>query len=86
MQSAPTPHEPGQGSLHFSLIQALLLGHSALMTHSGLQFGGGPVYCGKQEQDGYPPWSWHVANNPHGFGIQGFNGSGGDCCIEGSVN
>lgn len=83
VQSAPTPQEPGHGSLHFSFIHALLLGHSALITHSGLQLGGLPTYWGKQEHDGYPPWSWHVENNPQGFGIHGFNGSGGVCCIGG---
>lgn len=39
---APTPQDPGHGSIHFSLIQALLLGQSALMAHSGRQFGGEP--------------------------------------------
>ena len=41
--SAFGPHEPGHGSIHFSLRQALLLGHSALMEHSGLQLGGTPM-------------------------------------------
>jgi hypothetical protein len=40
---APAPHDPGQGSLHFSRIQAKLLGHSELMVHSGLQLGGLPT-------------------------------------------
>lgn len=84
MHNAPIPHEPGHGSLHFSFIQALLLGHSALITHSGLQFGGVPIYCGKQVHDGYPPCSRHIANDPQGFGIHGFTGSGGFCCIGGS--
>lgn len=43
VQRALVPHEPGQGSLHFSRIQARLLGHSGLMMHSGLQFGGVPT-------------------------------------------
>ena len=44
------PQAPLQGSPHFCWIQALLGGHSALITHSGLQLGGGPIYPGKQEQ------------------------------------
>lgn len=40
---APIPQDPGQGSTHFSLIQAKLLGHSELILHSGLQFGGLPI-------------------------------------------
>lgn len=67
-------------------MQALLLGHSALITHSGRQLGGGPVYWGKQEHDGYPPWLWHVEYSPQGFGAHGFNGSGGVCSIGGSKN
>lgn len=39
---AEKPHEPGQGSRHFSLIHALLLGQSEFIVHSGLQFGGDP--------------------------------------------
>lgn len=40
---APNPHVPGQGSLHFWLVQASLRGHSELTTHSGLQLGGDPT-------------------------------------------
>lgn len=43
LHKAFTPQDPGQGSLHFSLIQAKLLGHSELTVHSGLQFGGLPL-------------------------------------------
>ena len=43
LHCAPDPHDPGHGSLHFSRIQARLLGHSGLMVHSGLQFGGLPT-------------------------------------------
>jgi hypothetical protein len=42
-QFAPKPQEPGQGSLHFSFMQALLAAHSGLITHSDLQFGGLPT-------------------------------------------
>lgn len=45
--------------------------HSLLVIHSGLQFGGDPINCGKQEHDGWPPISWHWALNPHGDGTQG---------------
>jgi len=37
------PHEPGHGSRHFSLTQARFPGHSALIVHSGRQFGGRPI-------------------------------------------
>lgn len=40
---APTPHDPGQGSEHFSRMQASALKHSAFIVHSGLQFGGTPI-------------------------------------------
>lgn len=43
LHSAPVPHDPGQGSVHFSLIQAKLLAQSGFMVHSGLQFGGTPI-------------------------------------------
>lgn len=59
LQTALEPHEPGQGSLHISLMQAKLLGHSELTEHSGLQFGGLPKKFGKQEQEGAPPRSLH---------------------------
>lgn len=49
------PQEPGHGSLHFSLIHATLLGQSALIVHSGLQFGGDPMYDGRHEHEGEPP-------------------------------
>lgn len=39
---ADIPHDPGQGSKHFSRMQAKLLEHSAFMVHSGLQLGGIP--------------------------------------------
>ena len=35
LHTALGPHAPGQGSIHLSRTQALLLGHSALMEHSG---------------------------------------------------
>lgn len=65
------PHEPGQGSLHLCCMQAILAEHSALIVHSGLQFGGLPLYVGKQEQDGTPPISRHSENAPQGDGTHG---------------
>lgn len=43
LQVADMPHDPGQGSLHFSLIHAKLLKQSEFIEHSGLQFGGVPI-------------------------------------------
>lgn len=54
LQRALRPQEPGQGSRHFSLIHARLLGHSELIEHSGRQFGGDPIYEAMQEQEGDP--------------------------------
>jgi hypothetical protein len=65
------PHEPGHGSRHLLLIQALLLGHSELMEHSGRQFGGEPIYVDKHEQEGDPLISRHCENGPQGDGLQG---------------
>ena len=44
------PQVPGQGSTHFWLLHASFWGHSELVTHSGLQVGGAPIYPGTQEQ------------------------------------
>lgn len=67
------PHDPGHGSRHLLLIHAKWYGHSLLIIHSGLQFGGEPINWGKQEHDGWPPMSWHWELNPHGDGTQGFS-------------
>ena len=40
---APIPQVPGQGSLHFWLLQASFSGHSEFVTHSGRQVGGLPM-------------------------------------------
>ena len=71
LHSAMMPHEPGQGSLHLCCMQAILAEHSALIVHSGLQFGGLPLYVGKQEHDGTPPISRHSENMPQGDGMHG---------------
>lgn len=43
LHSALNPQEPGQGSLHFSVIHATFEGQSVFTTHSGRQFGGVPM-------------------------------------------
>ena len=66
------PQDPMQGSRHFWFIQANRLGHSMLLIHSGLQFGGLPVYSGKQEHNGDSLTILHWAFEPQGDGWQGF--------------
>lgn len=56
-------------------MHAKLLGHSLLLIHSGLQFGGAPVNSGKQEQDGESPITLHCELGPQGDGWQGFAGA-----------
>uniref|UniRef100_A0A1A9ZCR4 Uncharacterized protein n=1 Tax=Glossina pallidipes TaxID=7398 RepID=A0A1A9ZCR4_GLOPL len=70
------PQEPGHGSLHCSFIHAVLLGHSALMVHSGRQFGGIPTYCNKQLQEASSFTILHCEYGPHGEGMHGFLGLG----------
>lgn len=40
---AYSPHAPGQGSPHLSLMHARLAGHSELIVHSGRQLGDRPT-------------------------------------------
>lgn len=68
---AEIPQEPGHGSKHFSRMQALLLEHSELIVHSGLQFGGLPKKLGRHEQDGELLISLHWLFGPQGEGTQG---------------
>lgn len=75
--SAFGPHSPGHGSLHFWLIHAKWLRHSAFETHSGLQLGGAPINSLKQEQDGEAPLGRHSAFGPQGDGWHGLTGSAG---------
>lgn len=82
LHSAFIPHEPGHGSIHFSLIQALSLEQSEFIVHSGRQFGGVPMYFCKQEQDGRPLNSTHNENGPQGDGRHGFLETGS---ISGSI-
>lgn len=67
-QSAFSPHGPGQGDTHFWFLQVLSEGHSVLTTHSGLQFGGDPLYSGKQEHTLCPFDIRHWLLGPHGEG------------------
>lgn len=66
------PHAPTQGSLHLLLMQAKWLGHSLLLEHSGLQFGGDPTNCAIQEHDGASLIAWQIELGPQGDGKQGF--------------
>lgn len=58
-------------------MQANWLGHSELLTHSGLQFGGEPMKPKRQEHDGESPDTRHSAFGPHGDGWHGFAGTTG---------
>lgn len=58
-------------------MHAKLLEHSLLLLHSGLQFGGDPMYSGRQEQDGESFMTWQIAPEPHGDGWHGFVVGGG---------
>lgn len=53
-------------------MQDKWIGHSLLLIHSGLQFGGEPINSDKQEQDGESPWTLHWEFGPQGDGTQGF--------------
>lgn len=75
--SAFCPQIPTHGSLHFWFRQAKLAGHSLLLTHSGLQYGGVPTNSGKQEHEGEPFETLHWELGPHGDGSQGLVGSTG---------
>lgn len=44
------PQVPRHGSSHFCRMQARFVEQSLFKIHSGLQEGGDPIYCGKQEQ------------------------------------
>lgn len=63
---------PGHGSTHLLFIQAWLLGQSGLITHSGRQFGGEPIYPVKQEHEGCLLCeARHCEFGPHGEGWHG---------------
>lgn len=77
LHSAAKPQTPGQGSMHFWLEQALSLGQSALIVHSGLQppSVGVPWKPGKHSQTAFPFNGLQMVFIPHGDGLQGFTGS-----------
>lgn len=54
-------------------MQARLLSHSLLLTHSGLQFGGVPIKLERHEHEGEFPTILHKLLNPQGDGLQGFS-------------
>lgn len=54
--------------------------HSEFITHSGLQFGGIPIYWERQLQDGTPWLSLHCEYGPHGDGMHGLVYSTGEYC------
>lgn len=66
-----SPQEPGQGSRHLLLMHANWLLHSALIVHSGLQFGGEPMKLAKHVHDGDLLIAWHKAFGPQGDGRHG---------------
>lgn len=70
---ASYPQTPGHGLMHFELTQALSLGQSALITHSGLQpvTLGLPKYPGGHSQTALSLIDLQIAFGPHGEGLQG---------------
>lgn len=52
-------------------MQAWLDGHSLLLVHSGLQYGGDPENSGIHVHDGVPDISLHMELGPQGDGVQG---------------
>lgn len=56
-------------------MHAKLDGHSLLLEHSGLQYGGEPKKSGMQVHDGVPATSLQMEFAPHGDGVQGVTSS-----------
>lgn len=52
-------------------MQAWLDGHSLLLVHSGLQYGGDPKKFSIHVQDGESEISLQIEFGPHGDGVQG---------------
>ena len=65
------PHNPGQGSWQWRVIQASSVGQSELIVHSGLQLGGEPIKSGRHEQSHRSPFCLFLLFNPQGSGSQG---------------
>lgn len=76
---ASNPQAPGHGSLHLSLIHALLLGQSEFIVHSGRQFGGDPKLSDEQLHDGTLFMAWHWDRGPQGDGRHGLIIAGTSC-------
>lgn len=51
-------------------MQARWVGHSELLTHSGLQYGGTPIYSDLHEHIGVPETSLQTEFGPQGEGMQ----------------
>lgn len=58
-------------------MQARLDGQSALITHSGRQFGGAPNIPSTQLQTARSSSTRHTELAPHGDGTQGLTGTSG---------
>lgn len=65
------PHVPGQGSLHFWLIQASFGRQSELRVHSGRHRGGDPRNSGAHVHTACSFNSRHMLFGPQGFGLHG---------------
>lgn len=66
--SAFVPHAFIQGSLHFCLMHARCGAHSLLLIHSGLQYGGCPLYSSLHVQDGLLFLTSQIELGPQGDG------------------
>lgn len=70
-QTALWPQACSQGFLHLCETQANVAGHSALIVHSGRQFGGAPIKVGWQLHAGVSCDFTHIEFGPHGDGWHG---------------
>lgn len=70
-QLVSMPHAVMHGLMHFCRSQLLSTAHSELKTHSGRQFGGGPMKFSMQVQTAWLFMSRHKLLGPHGDGLQG---------------
>lgn len=58
-------------------MQALSVGHSLLLEHSGLQYGGDPKKLDKHVHDGISPTSLQTELGPQGDGVHGVTSATG---------
>lgn len=65
--SAFVPHDPSQGFWHLLFIHANWAGQSVLITHSGLQLGGVPIYPMLHSHAAVSPTARHLLFGPHGL-------------------